>query len=67
MDWSEGGWLAKAWSRVLSTILGRTPTVDEYKSAVEGINLTDFAPPLEDLTTKAANSGVVPLRISPSK
>jgi len=31
---------------VLSTILGRTPSVDEYKSAVDGINLTKFAPPL---------------------
>lgn len=30
---------------VLSTILGRTPTMDEYKAAVEGINLTKFAPP----------------------
>ncbi|PIW25988.1 MAG: bifunctional aconitate hydratase 2/2-methylisocitrate dehydratase, partial [Rhodospirillales bacterium CG15_BIG_FIL_POST_REV_8_21_14_020_66_15] len=30
---------------VLSTILGRTPSVDEYKSAVDGINLTRFAPP----------------------
>ncbi|MCV6546548.1 MAG: bifunctional aconitate hydratase 2/2-methylisocitrate dehydratase [Cohaesibacter sp.] len=32
---------------VLSAILGRTPTMDEYKSAVKGINLTKFAPPLE--------------------
>ena len=30
---------------VLSAILGRTPTLDEYKSSVEGINLTKFAPP----------------------
>lgn len=29
---------------VLSTILGRTPTIEEYKMAVEGINLTKFAP-----------------------
>lgn len=29
---------------VLSTILGRTPTIEEYKIAVEGINLTKFAP-----------------------
>ena len=36
---------------VLSSILGRTPTLEEYKKAVEGINLTDFAPPLEQLTT----------------
>ncbi|HKK97212.1 MAG TPA: bifunctional aconitate hydratase 2/2-methylisocitrate dehydratase [Marivita sp.] len=30
---------------VLAAILGRTPTLDEYKSAVEGIDLTKFAPP----------------------
>lgn len=30
---------------VLSAILGRTPSADEYKSAVEGIDLTKFAPP----------------------
>jgi aconitate hydratase 2/2-methylisocitrate dehydratase len=29
---------------VLSTILGRTPNINEYKAAVEGINLTKFAP-----------------------
>lgn len=29
---------------VLSTVLGRTPTIDEYKAAVNGINLTKFAP-----------------------
>ena len=31
---------------VLSTILGRTPSIDEYKAAVDGINLTKFAPPV---------------------
>merc|ERR1711991_507216 len=30
---------------VLSAILGRTPTIDEYKIAVEGIDLTKFSPP----------------------
>ena len=30
---------------VLSTILGRTPTLEEYKTAVKGINLTQFKPP----------------------
>ena len=29
---------------VLSTILGRTPTIEEYKKAVAGIPLTKFAP-----------------------
>ncbi|SHI48546.1 aconitase [Shimia gijangensis] len=32
---------------VLSAILGRTPSMEEYKAAVEGINLTKFAPPVE--------------------
>jgi aconitate hydratase 2/2-methylisocitrate dehydratase len=32
---------------VLSAILGRTPTLEEYKTAVDGIDLTKFAPPLE--------------------
>ncbi|WP_127115744.1 bifunctional aconitate hydratase 2/2-methylisocitrate dehydratase [Shimia sediminis] len=32
---------------VLSAILGRTPTLEEYKAAVEGIDLTKFAPPLQ--------------------
>ena len=31
---------------VLSTILGRTPSIEEYKDAVEGIDLTKFAPPV---------------------
>lgn len=31
---------------VLSAILGRTPTLDEYIAAVKGIDLTKFAPPL---------------------
>ncbi|NHF74961.1 bifunctional aconitate hydratase 2/2-methylisocitrate dehydratase [Paracoccus xiamenensis] len=30
---------------VLSAILGRTPTLSEYKEAVKGIDLTKFAPP----------------------
>ncbi len=34
---------------VLSAILGRTPKIDEYKAAVEGIDLTRFAPPVEKL------------------
>ncbi|MEM1223848.1 MAG: bifunctional aconitate hydratase 2/2-methylisocitrate dehydratase, partial [Verrucomicrobiota bacterium] len=35
---------------VLSAILGRTPNFDEYKAAIEGVNLTKFAPVLEQLT-----------------
>ena len=34
---------------VLSSILGRTPSIEEYKAAVEGIDLTKFAPPTESL------------------
>ena len=37
---------------VLSAILGRTPTMEEYKYAVKGIELTQFAPPSSDLTSK---------------
>lgn len=36
---------------VLSSILGRIPTIEEYKVAVDGINLTQFAPPLKELTS----------------
>ena len=36
---------------VLSTILGRTPSIEEYKAAVEGIDLTKFSPPSESLRT----------------
>ncbi|MEM6491389.1 MAG: aconitase family protein, partial [Pseudomonadota bacterium] len=32
---------------VLSAILGRTPNIEEYKEAVEGIDLTKFAPPIQ--------------------
>ena len=35
---------------VLSAILGRTPTMEEYKTAVQGIPLTTFAPPLEAMS-----------------
>ena len=35
---------------VLSCVLGRFPTLEEYREAVEGIDLTTFAPPSEDLS-----------------
>jgi aconitate hydratase 2/2-methylisocitrate dehydratase len=38
---------------VLSCILGRFPTLEEYKAAVDGINLTSFAPPSKDLSRPA--------------
>jgi len=34
---------------VLSAILGRIPTLKEYKNAIKGINLTKFAPPKNKL------------------
>lgn len=37
---------------ILSAILGRTPTLEEYKIAVKGIKLTHFAPPLKKMTSK---------------
>ncbi|WP_170351220.1 bifunctional aconitate hydratase 2/2-methylisocitrate dehydratase [Ruegeria atlantica] len=40
---------------VLSAILGRTPKIEEYKSAVEGIDLTKFAPPVAPEGTKSAH------------
>lgn len=41
---------------VLSAVLGRTPTLEEYKTAVEGIDLTKFAPPLQvPSTTRSAH------------
>ena len=36
---------------VLSSVLGRTPTIDEYKAAVAGIDLTKFAPPIAAMTS----------------
>ena len=52
---------------VLSAILGRTPTIEEYKQAVEGIELTKFKPPKEEMATACGTgSGAsnVELRIS---
>ncbi|MEM9714945.1 MAG: bifunctional aconitate hydratase 2/2-methylisocitrate dehydratase [Pseudomonadota bacterium] len=41
---------------VLSAVLGRTPTLEEYKVAVEGIDLTKFAPPkLAPLDSKSVH------------
>jgi aconitate hydratase 2/2-methylisocitrate dehydratase len=40
---------------VLAAVLGRTPTLEEYKEAVEGIDLTKFAPPLAPANTKSAH------------
>ncbi|MDC8102820.1 MULTISPECIES: bifunctional aconitate hydratase 2/2-methylisocitrate dehydratase [Chryseobacterium] len=34
---------------VLSAIIGRIPNIDEYKAAVEGIDLTKFTPPIKEL------------------
>lgn len=40
---------------VLSAVLGRMPNMVEYKTAVEGINLTEFSPPIEKLNTKTTD------------
>ena len=47
---------------VLSTILGRFPTMSEYKSAVEGIDLTKFTPPTEEMSTKFT-AQAVPVKV----
>ena len=38
---------------VLSAILGRTPSFEEYLAAVDGIDLTTFAPPEEEMVAVA--------------
>lgn len=43
---------------LLSTVLGRFPTLEEYIAAVEGIDLTRFAPPTQEMTTKFAGEAV---------
>jgi len=43
---------------VLSSILGRFPTLQEYQEAVEGIDLTTFQPPQDDLAV--AGSDIIP-------
>jgi len=43
---------------VLSTVLGRFPTMAEYKNAVEGIDLTKFTPPTEEMSTKFTGQAV---------
>ena len=37
---------------VLSAILGRIPSIKEYRESVKGIALTQFAPPSSDMTSK---------------
>ncbi|MCD0454639.1 bifunctional aconitate hydratase 2/2-methylisocitrate dehydratase [Chryseobacterium sp. LC2016-27] len=36
---------------VLSAIIGRIPSIEEYKTAVEGIDLTTFVPSIKELVT----------------
>ncbi len=43
---------------VLAAILGRTPTLEEYKKATVGIKLTKFAPPLKALATTGPVVGI---------
>ncbi|MCP3907639.1 MAG: bifunctional aconitate hydratase 2/2-methylisocitrate dehydratase [Oceanicoccus sp.] len=46
---------------VLATVLGRIPTLEEYKAAVKGITLTDFAPPSQDLSVEPQ---AVPVKVA---
>ncbi|MGO2012603.1 MAG: bifunctional aconitate hydratase 2/2-methylisocitrate dehydratase [Pseudoalteromonas sp.] len=48
---------------VLSTVLGRFPTIEEYRSAVEGVDLTAFTPVEEDMTTKFNAAEAVPVKV----
>lgn len=48
---------------VLSSVLGRFPTIEEYKSAVEGIDLTSFTPVEEAMTTKFNAGQAVPVKV----
>jgi len=47
---------------VLSSVLGRFPSIEEYKNAVEGITLTDFIPPTEEMSTKFTGQAV-PIKV----
>ncbi|MDH5036473.1 bifunctional aconitate hydratase 2/2-methylisocitrate dehydratase [Chryseobacterium cucumeris] len=40
---------------VLSAIIGRIPSINEYKAAVEGIDLTTFVPSIKELTSTSAH------------
>jgi aconitate hydratase 2/2-methylisocitrate dehydratase len=48
---------------VLSAVLGRFPSIEEYKDSVVGITLTDFAPPTEEMTTKYSAEQAVPVKV----
>ncbi len=41
---------------VLSSVYGRTPTINEYKAAVKGIKLTQFSPPIKKMTSGLTTS-----------
>ncbi|MGB1263960.1 MAG: aconitase family protein, partial [Cognaticolwellia sp.] len=47
---------------VLSTVLGRFPSLEEYKNAVVGIDLTKFTPPTEEMSTKFT-AQAVPIQV----
>lgn len=47
---------------VLAAILGRTPSIDEYQDAVEGISLTKFAPPLKEMSVTATPLNFMPMK-----
>lgn len=44
---------------VLAAILGRTPTIEEYETAVKGIKLTQFSPPLKKMTAQPSSGHLI--------
>ncbi|MEM9565451.1 MAG: bifunctional aconitate hydratase 2/2-methylisocitrate dehydratase [Actinomycetota bacterium] len=52
---------------VLAAVLGRFPTLEEYKAAVAGIDLTRFTPPEEELTAAPVSSGVTPVSLGATR
>ena len=40
---------------VLSAILGRIPTLNEYKITINGIKLTKFSPPIDKMVSKPSH------------
>ena len=44
---------------VLSAVLGRTPTITEYKLAVQNIDLTKFSPPIEKKSKQSIDSFLI--------
>ncbi|MEM9656013.1 MAG: aconitase family protein, partial [Actinomycetota bacterium] len=52
---------------VLASVLGRFPTLEEYKAAVAGIDLTRFTPPEEELTAAPPSDGATPVSLGATR